>query len=310
MGPPIHGSAQAGASDLAEVPRHPKRIVFLGTPDDAVPTLMALHEAGFDIALVVSQPDRRRGRGKQLVPSAVKAAAAAVDLPVSSDLSDALDVGADMAVVVAYGEIIPTPMLEVLPMVNLHFSLLPRWRGAAPVERAILAGDAETGVCVMQLAPQLDTGAVYRRSAVAIDDNVSAADLRARLAELGAQLMTEALSEGLDDPTPQHGEVVYAKKFTSEEFEINFSGPASEVTRLVRIGGAWTTFRGERFKIWDAIVSEADVEGPPGSVTNTCVATADGAIDLVTVQPAGKARMGAPAWANGAHLRPDERLGS
>jgi len=303
------GSAPSSESVIAEPPRHPRRLVFLGTPDDAVPTLLALHEAGFEIPLVVSQPDRRRGRGKQLVPSPVKAAASGLGIAVSSELADVLGVEADLAVVVAYGEIIPTSMLEELPMVNLHFSLLPRWRGAAPVERAILAGDEQTGVCVMQLAPKLDTGAVYRRSVVAIDDRITAAELRSKLADLGARAMTKALSDGLDTPIPQDGEVVYAAKFEPHDFEIDFSNTADQVMRLIRIGGAFTTFRGERFKIWEAEAIESDLIGQPGTVAETTTVTGEGALELVMVQPAGKPRMAASAWANGAHLQPNDRFG-
>ena len=149
------------------------RVVFLGTPADAVPTLRALHESEHEVALVVTQPDRKRGRGGALVPSPVKAAATELGLPVvtperSREIVDQVrDTGAELGVVVAFGQLLPTALLDALPhgFVNVHFSLLPRWRGAAPVERAILAGDAETGVCVMELEAGLDTGPVYGRGA-------------------------------------------------------------------------------------------------------------------------------------------------
>ena len=297
-------------SALAEPPCHPRRIVFLGTPDDAVPTLVSLHEADFDIPLVVSQPDRRRGRGKQLVASPVKAAAIELGIPVSSELTDVLDVDADVAVVVAYGEIIPRSMLEVLPMVNLHFSLLPRWRGAAPVERAILAGDEQTGVCVMQLAPEIDTGSVYRQSTVSIDDRITAAKLRSKLAVLGAREMTDALSTGLSEPKAQDGEVVYARKLESDDFQIDFASSSEQVMRRIRIGGAWTTFRGERFKIWEAEPTEEAAVGRPGTIAETLTLTGQGVLRLVTVQPAGKPPMAASAWVNGAHLELRERFGA
>ncbi len=137
------------------------RLAYLGTPDMAVPPLRALVEAGHDIALCVTRPDSRRGRGKEETPSPVKLAATELGLPVTHTMDDLTTVGVDLAVVVAYGRIIPVRLLEQIPMVNLHFSLLPRWRGAAPVERAILAGDRETGVCLMKVEEGLDTGPVY-----------------------------------------------------------------------------------------------------------------------------------------------------
>ncbi len=153
------------------------RLVFLGTPEAAVQPLRTLVRAGHDVALVVTRPDKRRGRGAALVPSPVKAAATELGLPVTDSLDDAVGVGAELGVVVAYGRIIPVAVLDRLPMVNLHFSLLPRWRGAAPVERAILEGDAETGVCLMAVEAGLDTGAIYAEVATAIDEDETADEL-------------------------------------------------------------------------------------------------------------------------------------
>ncbi|MBS1837978.1 MAG: methionyl-tRNA formyltransferase, partial [Actinobacteria bacterium] len=174
------------------------RLVFLGSPDAAIPTLRALVAAGHDVALVLSGPDRRRGRGGRRTPTPLKAAALELGLPVSADLHDVVGVGAELGVVVAFGRIIPAPVLAEVPMVNLHFSLLPRWRGAAPVERAILAGDDRSGVCVMEVAGGLDTGDVLAVAEVPIDDEVTAAELTRRLAVLGADLMVGALAGGLD----------------------------------------------------------------------------------------------------------------
>ena len=148
-----------------------RRIVYLGTPGLAVPPLRALVDAGYEIPLVVSRADARRGRGAQRLPSPVKAAALELGLPVTDRLVDLDEVEADLAVVVAYGHLIPAAMLDRLAFVNLHFSLLPRWRGAAPVERAILAGDTTTGVCLMDLDIELDTGAVYCRTETPIGDD-------------------------------------------------------------------------------------------------------------------------------------------
>ena len=154
--------------------------MYLGTPAAAVPPLVALHAAGFDIALVVTGEDRRRGRGNERTPTAVKAAAEELGLPVSHDLDAVAGRGADLGVVVAFGRLIPVDLLAVLPMVNLHFSLLPRWRGAAPVERAILAGDEQTGVCVMAVEEGLDTGGIYAREVLEVGGD-SADMLRDRL---------------------------------------------------------------------------------------------------------------------------------
>ena len=167
------------------MPAHPRRLVFLGTPAMAVPPLRALVAAGYDVALVVTRPDKRRGRGSEPAPSPVKAAAVELGLPVTHRVDDALDAGADLGVVVAYGALIKAHVLAELPMVNLHFSLLPRWRGAAPVERALLAGDAETGVCVMQLEEGLDTGPVFACERRPIGPDQTADGLRAELVEAG-----------------------------------------------------------------------------------------------------------------------------
>ena len=168
------------------------KLVYLGTPDMAVPPLRALVDAGHEVVLVVTRVDKRRGRGSDVSPSPVKAAALELGLPVSHAVDDVLaavrDHGAELGVVVAFGQIIQPHVLEEIPMVNLHFSLLPRWRGAAPVERALLAGDAVTGVCVMALEEGLDTGGVYARSELPIGAETTASDLRTELVEVGTAL--------------------------------------------------------------------------------------------------------------------------
>jgi methionyl-tRNA formyltransferase len=191
---------------LAEAPAHPRRIVFLGTPETAVPPLRALVEAGFEVPLVVSRADTRRGRGSGTQPSPVKAAAEELGIPVTDAVDDVLDVGADLGVVVAYGRIIKPHVLARLPMINLHFSLLPRWRGAAPVERAILAGDERTGVDLMVVEEGLDTGGVYDRAELGIGPDETADELRARLVAAGVPLLVGNLQRGLGAPTPQTGE--------------------------------------------------------------------------------------------------------
>src|SRR5580692_4714442 len=205
------------------------RLVFLGTPEAAVLPLRALVDAGHDVALVVSRPDRRRGRGGGLTPSPVKAAALELGLEVADSLDPAVEVGAELGVVVAYGRIIPVAVLERLPMVNLHFSMLPRWRGAAPVERAILEGDSETGVCLMAVEAGLDTGPIYAEADTVIDENETAEELRARLVAMGCRLLEEHLGEGLEGlpiPRDQMGTPSYAEKLLPAELELHWEQPA------------------------------------------------------------------------------------
>jgi methionyl-tRNA formyltransferase len=288
---------------LAPVPEgRPGRLAFLGTPDLAVPPLRALVTAGFEVALVVTQPDRRRGRGSLLSPSPVKAAALELGLPVSHDVDAVLDVDVDLGVVVAFGRLIKPHVLERVPMVNLHFSLLPRWRGAAPVERAILAGDDRTGVDLMALEEGLDTGGVYARAEVPIGADDTLAELRARLVEVGTALLVDTLSAGLPVPVPQEGEPTHASKIEPGELEIDWTRPAVEVHRLVRLGGAWTTVAGRRLKIWRTHVPPRG-EGPVAPA-------ADGEVELVEVQPEGKPRMAATAWLNGAAWASGQPLGT
>ncbi|MCU1451143.1 MAG: Methionyl-tRNA formyltransferase [Acidimicrobiales bacterium] len=273
----------------------------------AVPPLRALVEDGHDIRLVVTRADKRRGRGSALVPSPVKAAATELGLPVTDQIDDVLDAGAELGVVVAFGRIIKPHVLDALPMVNIHFSLLPRWRGAAPLERAILAGDTETGVCLMQLEEGLDTGPVYGCTRLPIDPDETAADLRARLVGAGTTLLVESLREGLGTPAPQEGETTYADKIDPSEHHIDWHRPAVEVHRVIRLGDAWTTFRDKRLKVLRARLATNGLE--PGAVDGLRVGTGDGAIELVRVQPEGRGPMAAADWRNGAHPGPDERLG-
>jgi methionyl-tRNA formyltransferase len=285
------------------------RLVFLGTPEAAVAPLRALVAGGHDVALVVSRADKRRGRGAELSPSPVKAAALELGLPVTSTVDDVIDTGADLGVVVAFGRIIKPHVLAAVPMVNLHFSLLPRWRGAAPVERAILAGDEQTGVCVMEVEEGLDTGGVYAREQLAIGPDEHVEQLRARLVEVGTRLLVETLTRpgGLGRPEPQVGEPTYASKLTPEELQLDWSGPATGLARLPRVGKAWTTFRGKRLLVLDARPVPG---GPaPGQLDGVVVGTGEGGLELVCVQPEGRAALDAGAWRNGARPRPDERLG-
>jgi methionyl-tRNA formyltransferase len=291
-------------------PEHPRRLAYLGTPEMAVPPLRALAAAGFEIPLVVSRPDKRRGRGSGLSPSPVKAAALELGLPVTDDITQVTEVRADLGVVVAYGRLIKADVLDQLAMVNLHFSLLPRWRGAAPVERAILAGDHVTGVCVMAVDESLDTGAVYRRAEVPIGSSESADELRAALVAEGSSLLVDALQRGLKDPDEQVGEATYAEKLSVEDLHLDWARSGEELSRVVRVGGAWTTFRGKRLKVWEAEAIEGSPEVPPGSISDARAVTGDGWLSLKTVQPEGKGRQAGADWARGARPGPDDRLGS
>ena len=274
------------------------RLVVLGTPGDAVPPLRALHAAGHEIALVVTQPDRKRGRGGGLVPSPVKLAAETLGLRVLTPdrareiVDETRAVHADLGVVVAFGQLLPPALLDAIPngYVNVHFSLLPRWRGAAPVERAILAGDTETGVCIMRIEEGLDTGPVYARVRTPIDPVETAGDLRARLVALGTPLLVETLPAVMSAvPEPQEGEVTYAEKLTVEEFHLDPARPAAELARIVRAGnprpGAWVDVGGKRLKV---LRSHDE----------------DGHLVLDEVQPEGKRPMAAAAWRAG-HRGPD-----
>ena len=280
----------------------PRRLAFLGSPSLAVPPLRALVEAGFDLRLVVSQPDRRRGRGSALMPSPVKEAALDLGLPVTDRVDDVLTAEVDLGVVVAFGKIIKPHVLEQVPMVNLHFSLLPRWRGAAPVERAILAGDDRTGVDLMVVEEGLDTGGVYARTELPIGPDETLEELRSRLVGAGTRMLVTTLRDGLPEPAPQVGEPTYAAKIDPEELAIDWSRPAIEVHRVVRLGGAWTTVEGRRLKVWRTNVPPRG-EGP-------LVPAGDGPVELVEVQPEGKPRLSAAAWRNGTRWVSGEPLGS
>jgi len=284
------------------------RLAYLGTPEAAVPPLRAVVDAGHDVALVVSQADKKRGRGGALVPSPVKAAATDLGIPVTSRVLDVVDAGVDLGVVVAFGRLIKPEVLDRVPMINVHFSLLPRWRGAAPVERAILAGDAETGVDIMQLEEGLDTGPVYASRRVAIGAEETADELRARLVTIGTEMLVDILSAPLPTPVPQDGDPTYAAKLEAAELRIDWSRTAEEIARVVRLGSAWTTFRGARLRIVRARPTVGVLQ--PGRIDGLTVGTTKGVLELVEVQPEGKGRMPARAWANGAHWHPGDRLGT
>ncbi len=283
------------------------RIIFMGTPDFAVPALDALVRAGHEIAAVYSQPPRPANRGKKLTPGAVHARAEALGLPVYTPLSlkgaeeqaAFAALHADVAVVAAYGLILPQAVLDapVYGCLNIHGSLLPRWRGAAPVQRAILAGDAETGVGIMQMEAGLDTGPV-RAELRTVTGRKTAGMLTAELAQMGADLMVQVLAD-LDryPPMPQASPdfgtgVTYAAKIEKAESQIDFTQSADMVERQIRafnpIPGAWFAYGGERYKLQAADVVAG--EGGPGTVLDDqlTIACAKGAIRPTVIQRAGK----------------------
>jgi methionyl-tRNA formyltransferase len=297
------------------------RIVYLGSPVDAVPPLRALVADGHEVALVVTQPDRRRSRGAGTDPTPVKQAALDLGLRVVTPakardvVDDVRATGAELGVVVAFGQLLPGALLEALPdgFVNLHFSLLPRWRGAAPVERAILAGDAETGVDLMRIEAGLDTGPVFARVRVPIDPGETAGELHARLVAAGTELLRIHLDSIPGSAgEPQTGEATYADKLGVEEFRLDPGRPAAELARVVRAGnprpGAWFVVDGRRVKVWRAHTADAAGDGSDFGVigSDASLRTADGDLVLVEVQPEGKRAMSGTAWRAG--VRGDARV--
>lgn len=265
--------------------------------------------------MVVTSPDRRRGRRAAPSPTPVKSVARELGLAVTERVEDVVDAGALLGVVVAFGRIIGADVLAAVPMVNVHFSLLPRWRGAAPVERAILAGDPVTGVCVTVVERGLDTGATYGCRQVAIGEEETADQLRQRLGDLGNALLLDLLGRptGLPEPTPQRGEPTYAAKFTPAELRLDFGRPAVECARLVRVGRAWTTFRGQRLIVVAARPRAGDPQREPywpGLLEGSVVHTGDGLLELVEVQSAGRGRLSFAAWHAGQRPGLGEVLGT
>lgn len=271
-------------------------------------TLRALIDTGYEIGAVVTNPDRRRQRRGELAASPVKELAISCGLAVFEHPEEILEVGCDLGVVVAYGHLIRKDVLERLPLVNLHFSLLPRWRGAAPVERAILAGDPLTGVCLMALEEGLDTGPVFARVSTPIDPNEDLEHLRTRLSAIGTALLLDELARGdsaFDRREPQLGEVTYARKIEVEDRHLDFNEPALVAQRRVRVGRAWTRFRSRRVMIHEAALLEGacGVGERPGQIIDGHVCTPDGLLVPLVIQSEGRSRMDFSAWLAG--VRPE-----
>jgi methionyl-tRNA formyltransferase len=278
------------------------RIIFMGTPDFSVPVLQALHDAGHDIATVYTQPPRPAGRGKKDRLGAVHQRALELGLSVRHPVSlkgteaqaEFFALNADIAVVVAYGLILPQAVLDAPHhgCLNIHASLLPRWRGAAPIHRAIMAGDAETGICIMQMEAGLDTGPVLLRRAVAIAPDQTTGRLHDALSDIGAALIVKALDQ-LPALTPQvqpEDGVTYATKIDKAEARIDWTQPASTVDRQIRglspFPGAWCEIGGERVKLLGSAV--VDGQGDPGQVlTGLAIACGTDAVQITRLQRAG-----------------------
>ncbi len=308
------------------------RVGFAGTPDFAVAALEAICAAGFDVPLVLTQPDRPRGRGLALQPSPVKATALSRGIPIAQPASlkvpDAsaslVAVPLDVLVVAAYGLILPPAVLD-WPRhgaINIHASLLPRWRGAAPIQRALLAGDAETGVTIMQMDAGLDTGPMLRRIPVPISARETAGSLHDKLAAVGAAAIVSVLhdlaSEARLASTPQpHDGATYAAKIDRREAAIDWSASAQAIDRQVRafdpVPGASTVLRGESWKIWGAWPLEEAAHAEPGTVLESdadaiVIACGAGALAVTELQPAGGKRLAAAAVLAGRRLRAGDRF--
>jgi len=294
------------------------RLIFMGTPDFSVPALNALHVAGHDIACVYTQPPRPAGRGKRDRPSPVHQRAEELGLPVrhpttlrnDAAQADFAALHADIAVVVAYGLILPQPILDAPShgCLNIHASLLPRWRGAAPIHRAIMAGDTETGVCIMQMEAGLDTGPVLMRAATPIGATDTMADLHDRLAAMGGDLIVQTLNDLprlTATPQPNTG-VTYAHKIDKAEAAIDWTKQATEVDRQIRglspFPGAWFDHQGTRIKVLGS--ERATGTGTPGTTLDDAltVACGTGAVRLTRLQRAGKGAQDAETFLRGMPL--------
>lgn len=308
------------------------RVLFWGTPEFATPPLRALLGEGFDVVGVVTQPDRPRGRSRsELVPSPVKRIAIEEALPVlqperprGPDFEATVRALApDLSVVVAYGHILPKSVIDLPPggTLNIHASLLPALRGAAPIQAAIRQGLSETGVTIMRMVPALDAGPVLHRAVTPIVDHETYGELQARLAELGALALIEALAllgAGAITETPQDdAAATYAPKVEREDARLDWTRPAEELARVVRAydprPGAFTTLRGAEVKLYGAR-TVADRRGDPGEViavdeSGLLAGTGDGALRIAYVHPAGRRRLAALDWKQGRGVAEGDRLG-
>ncbi|AHF03172.1 methionyl-tRNA formyltransferase [Marichromatium purpuratum 984] len=302
------------------------RIIFAGTPDFACPSLAALIAAGHQVVGVYTQPDRPAGRGRKLQASPVKQLALEHAIPVHQPQSLKRDpeavaelaaLEADLMVVVAYGLLLPQTVLDAprLGCVNVHASLLPRWRGAAPIQRAVLAGDPTSGVCIMQMEAGLDTGPVYHRLDTPLAADETGGSLHDRLAELGARALVEALPGIADGTRPAEAQddeaATYAHKLTKDEALIDWSAPAVAIERQVRAFDPWpvahTRLDDEQLRVWGARALDEATTAEPGRVVGADkhgirVATGEGLLCITRLQPSGKRPMEAAAFINARNL--------
>ncbi len=322
---------RTGRVDVADSWGSSMRLVFAGTPEVAVPSLDALLSSGHEVAAVVTRPDAAAGRGRRVAASPVarRAAEAGIEVlkPARADDPDFLDrlraIAPDCCPVVAYGALLRQEALDIPRhgWVNLHFSLLPAWRGAAPVQHAVLHGDDITGATTFRIVRELDAGPVYGTVTEPIGPRDTSGELLERLARSGAELLVRTLdgiAAGALEPRPQETEgVTYAPKLTPDDARVDFTAPAAHVDRLVRActpaPGAWTLFRGARLKLGPVQVRADAPALPPGRLAVTrrevLVGTATHPVRLGEVQPQGKKAMAAADWARGVRPGDDEHLG-
>ena len=301
------------------------RVVFMGTPEFSVPVLESLVAAGHEVVAVYCQPPRRAGRGKKERPTPVHARAMELGLSVrypaslrnAEAQSEFAALNADVAVVVAYGLILPQAILDAPKRgcLNIHASLLPRWRGAAPIHRAIMAGDTETGICIMQMDAGLDTGAVLLQEATDIGASETTGELHDLLSDMGARLIVEALGQ-LDtltpEPQPDHG-VTYAQKIDKSEAAVDWTRPAAEVDRQIRglspVPGAWTMIGDERVKLLGSRVSDANGLAGTALDDSFLIACGDGAVTITRAQRAGKGAQDADVFLRGMPVPKGTKVG-
>ncbi|MFC4076461.1 methionyl-tRNA formyltransferase [Salinithrix halophila] len=308
------------------------RVVFMGTPDFAVPSLRALVDAGLDVAAVVTQPDRPRGRKRELTPPPVKRAALEMGMDVlqpeklwqSTALGKILTVEPDLVVTAAYGQILPRELLEAprFGCINVHASLLPKYRGGAPIHHALIRGEKEVGVTIMYMVEALDAGDMLLQRAIPVTESDDVGTLHDRLSVLGAELLTEVLPDilsGKAQARPQDPEqVTYAPNIKREDEKIDWTKGGRALFNQVRGLRPWpvafTSWKGKPLKIWRAHPLEASVMAEPGTVIRVdsagiVVATGEGALVLTELQPAGKKAMSVEEFLRGRNMEPGERLG-
>lgn len=292
------------------------KLIYAGTPEFALPALAALLAGPHRVVAVYTQPDRPAGRGRKLAPSPVKRMALEQDLPVcqpenfkSAESLDALrELGADLMIVAAYGLILPPAVLEAprLGCLNIHASLLPRWRGASPIQHALLAGDSHSGITLMKMSTGLDSGDIVARRRIAIADDWSAAELHDALAPLGAEMLTDALDDiesRLAAAEPQDdSQATYAPRLVKAQAELDWSKPARQLAREVRAYNPWpvsfTSLDGDNLRLWRAEAIDADASGAPGEVSlhdraGVCVACGAGTLRVTELQFSGRKRVSA-----------------